>query len=122
MKMILAEDMTNLLGNLKDMLQRLQLNNETWQTFNTIAERQLGNNIKKITRNDMIEEIAIIWNIEDVQSIRPDLTHKQASVVLQQLKKVHDASIGINWNTIEVVADDLFPIYSINSAGEASHG
>lgn len=120
MKMIPAEDMTNLLGNLKDMLQRLQLNNEAWQTFNAIAERQLGNNIKKITRNDMIEEIAIIWNIEDVQSIRPDLTHKQASIVLQQLKEVHDASIGINWDTIEVVADNLFPMH-INSTGEASY-
>ena len=48
-------------------------------------------------------------NIEDVQSVRPDLTDEQASLVLRHLEKNHDATIGINWDTIEAVADYLFP-------------
>lgn len=55
------------------------------------------------------KEIAIIWHREDVQCIRSDLTDEQASNVLIHLKKNHDASIGINWDTIEIVADILFP-------------
>lgn len=59
--------------------------------------------------SSLVKEISIIWHIEDIQSVRPDLTDEQASTVLQRLKKNHDASIGINWETIEVVADILFP-------------
>ncbi|MHB1949558.1 MAG: hypothetical protein ACYCQI_15775 [Gammaproteobacteria bacterium] len=66
----------------------------------------------------LVKEIAIIWHIEDIQSIRPDLTDKQASVVLQRLKENHDASIGINWETIEVLSDILFPMNSIINQGE----
>jgi hypothetical protein len=58
----------------------------------------------------LVKEIAIIWHIEDVQSIRPDLTDKQASAILMSLKKNHDANIGINWETIEIVSDILFPL------------
>ena len=63
----------------------------------------------------MIKEIAIIWHIEDVQNIRPDLTDKQASAVLKNLKKNHDANIGINWETIEIVANILFPSVKENT-------
>ena len=58
----------------------------------------------------ILKEIAIFWHIEDVQSIRPDLTDEQASIVLQRLKKSHDASVGINWDVIDCVADSLFPM------------
>lgn len=57
----------------------------------------------------IIEEIAIKWHIDDVLNIRPDLTNYQASMVLINLKQNHDASVGINWETIETVADLLFP-------------
>jgi len=57
----------------------------------------------------LVKEIAIFWHIEDVQSIRPDLSDEKASIVLKHLKKNHDASVGVNWETIEVVADILFP-------------
>ena len=61
----------------------------------------------------LVKEIAIKWHIEDVQSIRPDLSDEQASTVLKRLKKNHDASIGINWDTIEIVADILFPANTV---------
>ena len=66
-------------------------------------------------------EIAIFWNIEDVQSVRSDLTDHQASEVLKYLKENHDADIGINWDTIEVQADILFPANDTSMKGESSN-
>jgi len=53
--------------------------------------------------------IAAIWHIDDVKDIRPDLTDEQAWEVLEQVGDIHDAEWGINWTTLETVADDLFP-------------
>ena len=48
-------------------------------------------------------QIAHIWSIEDVQSIRPDLSEEQAWEVLQDVKIViKDAELGINWLTLEM--------------------
>jgi hypothetical protein len=55
------------------------------------------------------DEIAITWHIDDVKELRPDLTDDQAREVLQQAKDRHDAGIGINWEVLEIHADDLFP-------------
>jgi hypothetical protein len=56
----------------------------------------------------MKTEITITWSIDDVLSVRPNLTKEQASDLLMILKKNHDANIGINWNVIENAADWLF--------------
>ncbi len=53
-------------------------------------------------------EIAVIWCIEDVQEIRPDLSEDQCWDVLKATRRYHDASIGINWLTLECHADHLF--------------
>ena len=61
----------------------------------------------------MIDEktktIAIEWCIDDVWEMRPDLTSDQAWEVLKAIVDRHDANIGINWEYIEAVADDLYP-------------
>lgn len=54
------------------------------------------------------KKISIVWHIEDVLSVKSTLTAQEASLVLKHLKEHHDASIGINWDTIEIVADNLF--------------
>jgi hypothetical protein len=54
-------------------------------------------------------QVAVIWNIEDVQSVRTDLSDDQSWEVLGQCRKVHDCSVGFGWELIEIVADDLFP-------------
>jgi hypothetical protein len=54
-------------------------------------------------------QVAVIWCIEDVQGIRPDLSDEKAWQVLQQCEKAHDCEAGFNWLLIETVADDLFP-------------
>jgi hypothetical protein len=58
-------------------------------------------------------EIAVIWCIEDVQSVRPDLSEDQCWEVLQLVERHHDANIGICWTTLEIVADMLFGNASI---------
>ena len=69
----------------------------------------------------LVKEVAIFWHIEDVQSIRPDLSDEQASLVLQRLKNNHDANVGINWETIEIIADILFPEIEIANQGVINH-
>ena len=54
-------------------------------------------------------EVAVIWAIEDVQSVREDLSDDQAWEVLLQCKRVHDCNHGFTWELIEVVSDTMFP-------------
>ena len=53
-------------------------------------------------------EIAIIWSIEDVTEVRPDLSEDQAWEVLQLIRRRHDANLGVTWLTLEYAADTLF--------------
>jgi hypothetical protein len=53
-------------------------------------------------------EIAILWQIDDVLCIRPDLTEEQAWEVLQVVERRHDATIGVNWDVLHFHAQALF--------------
>lgn len=53
-------------------------------------------------------QIAIVWSVEDVQEVRPDLNADQAWEVLQQVRHGHDATIGINWDVLSCHAQMLF--------------
>lgn len=53
--------------------------------------------------------ICSIWQVEDVQERRPDLTVEQCREVLRSIERHHNAEIGINWDVIDAVADFLFP-------------
>ncbi len=53
-------------------------------------------------------QIAVIWNIEDVQEVRPDLSEEQCWHVLQAADRYHDATIGINWDVLSCQAQILF--------------
>ena len=55
------------------------------------------------------KEIQISWSVDDVYSIRPDLTEDQAMEVLQNVKDNHDADIGVCWETLNFWADSMFP-------------
>lgn len=52
--------------------------------------------------------IAIVWTIEDVQEVRPDLSKEECWRVLTEVHRNHDATIGINWDVLECVACELF--------------
>ncbi|WP_422927475.1 hypothetical protein [Singulisphaera sp. PoT] len=53
-------------------------------------------------------QIAAVWSVEDVQTIRPDLDGEQAWRVLAAVEERLDASLGITWDTLEDAAICLF--------------
>jgi hypothetical protein len=65
------------------------------------------------TLHEIMQEervIGLLWSIDDVQSLRPDLTADQAWSVLQRVDDQKDATLGITWDTLDWAADDLFPL------------
>lgn len=68
----------------------------------------------KVTRIDIHamlakrQQIAIIWSIEDVLEVRPDLSDDQAWEVLRVVDRRHDANLGVTWDTLAFAAADLF--------------
>ncbi len=65
-------------------------------------------------------KVAIIWDVEDVQTVRDDLDDDQALEVLQEVEREHDASRGVNWDLIEDTAGHLFPDDGDEPASEAA--
>jgi hypothetical protein len=55
------------------------------------------------------DSIAILWHIDDVRNVRPDLDDTQCREVLRYCEDRHDAEIGINWDVIRTVAEECFP-------------
>ena len=53
--------------------------------------------------------ITLVWSIEDVQELSPNLTDDQAMDVLDMVKRKHDASLGVTWDTLQYWADTLYP-------------
>ena len=54
-------------------------------------------------------QIAIIWQVEDVQSVREHITDEQAAEILDMVEAKHDANMGVNWEMLEFWADELYP-------------
>lgn len=58
---------------------------------------------------DISNTIYMSWNVEDVLVRAEDrdieLTEDEARKILHQLDEKHDASIGINWDTIDCITD-----------------
>ena len=63
---------------------------------------------KNSTEKNRELSIAIVWHIDDVLEVRPDLSREQAFQVLKQAKENHDANIGINWDVLTDCAESLF--------------
>lgn len=59
------------------------------------------------TRETSPDEIAIYWHIDDVKEVAPDLTDDQAREVLRRAKHNHNATIGISWDVLDTIADDV---------------
>ncbi len=68
--------------------------------------------------NDASDTLAIIWSVEDVQIVRPDLSEQQSMEVLKEPVNNHDANIGVNWDTLKDDADQLFPMPHPNHCGK----
>ncbi len=57
---------------------------------------------------DRQRQVAVIWEVDDVLVLRPELTDDQAWEVLKDAYDYHDAGIGLNWESIEATAESLF--------------
>jgi hypothetical protein len=66
-----------------------------------------GENLELVPTGDP-DEISIVWSTLHVLCVRPDLTKEQAREVLYELDHSHDATIGINWDVIDIVANNMF--------------
>jgi hypothetical protein len=55
------------------------------------------------------DKIALVWTAEDVRSCRKDATDAEAAAALQAVLDRHDASIGVNWDTIVMACDGEYP-------------
>lgn len=53
------------------------------------------------------DTIEISWHIDDVKSIAEDLTDEECRQVLEAVKNNHDATIGVNWDTLKYWADEV---------------
>jgi hypothetical protein len=72
---------------------------------------RLGTETLSLDIHDLLRErrqIAHIWSVEDVQSIRPDLSEEQAWEVLRDVDHHKDAELGITWLTLEMAAEHLY--------------
>ena len=57
---------------------------------------------------DQQRQVAVIWEVDDVLVLRPELTDDEAWAVLKDAHQYHDAGIGLNWESIESAAESLF--------------
>lgn len=58
-------------------------------------------------KDGRIVEMRLTWSDEDVLEINPTLNADQVSLVLEMLKKNHDANVGVSWDTIEATIDTV---------------
>ena len=72
---------------------------------------QAGRKPKSNPRNkpDPRDSIEISWHIDDVMEVRKGLSREQRRKVLEAVERNHDATIGVNWDTLEITADTLYP-------------
>lgn len=54
-------------------------------------------------------QIAHVWGTDDVRHLRPNLDDDQAWAVLRAVADSLDCNVGITCNTIEDIADELYP-------------
>ena len=64
--------------------------------------------VSKLLQGCWGDRIAIVWDVEDVQIVCPDLTDEQAMEVLRAVLHNHDADQGVNWGTIRRKAEEMF--------------
>jgi hypothetical protein len=64
---------------------------------------------------DATQQIAILWSVNDVHSVRPDLDTDQCLSVLNFVKRNHDAEQGVNWTVMSQATDQLYGVWHIEA-------
>jgi hypothetical protein len=60
-------------------------------------------------------QIAIVWSVQDVQQLHPDLSDEQAWQVLRDIEHNHDCNQGVTWDLIDWVASQMFSSPSMDA-------
>jgi hypothetical protein len=66
-----------------------------------LSIEKLAHHLEEILGNPFFKP----WSIEDIQSIKPELTEAQARAALKLAIETHNAEIGINWEVLAQCAD-----------------
>lgn len=86
---------------------------ELWDLFYVFGQSMyVGNPLLPFEKNEIVAEdaginfnkdtdIAIVWSIDDVQTLDDTLTDSEAMQVLQYVEDNHDCNDGITWDTLE---------------------
>lgn len=87
-------------------MKTITINLNVPDDFSEFDTSQLIRNCEMLASPDWM---AVFWGIDDVKDVAPHLTQEQFRDVLVTAKNNHDAEVGINWITLETVADMLYP-------------
>lgn len=99
------------LYNMLNIAQQLALGGNTAAVTRLLTGEDTREALAAYRRALAVDEdtIALEWWIGDVQEVRPDLDDEQARAVLARVLSNHDATIGVTWDTLEIVAHELYP-------------
>jgi precorrin-6B methylase 2 len=81
----------------------------SYSTSKAIEAIKEGDTKRALKLLESPDTIFIEWSIEDVIEVAKQqkmrVTNKQAREVLSNIERHHDASLGVNWMTIECALD-----------------
>lgn len=67
--------------------------------------------IEKALKGYWTDQVAIVWTIKDIMDIAKKMNKKiskrTARLILNEIFHKHDASLGVNWNIIEIAIRDF---------------
>jgi hypothetical protein len=74
-----------------------------------ISEMKLKERIKELEKKlaHYEDNCTVVWMPEDVLSRDDTLTDGEVSWILERMEHNHDASLGINWDTIDLWIDEV---------------
>lgn len=103
----LQEDLPYLLhGGLRSELPKTPYNVSVLAVDDELGILTKPLDVKRLL--DRQRQVAVIWEVDDVLVLRPELTDDQAWEVLQHSYDYHDAGIGLNWESIATTAESLY--------------
>ena len=69
--------------------------------------------IERLKRDGTLNEhvCMIVWSVEDVleraKELKVKISNSEAEEIIDEMEHNHDASVGINWDTIDVLICDV---------------
>ena len=93
--------------NLLELLEAWELTDLDSVSRNNYPREAFGvKSIQEINDSNEMDKISIIWGIDDVHNVADqELSDDEAREVLDRAERYHDASIGINWDVLDVYVD-----------------